>query len=276
MLIEFSPKDNILDSKPFIEEEVRFNLLHLIRESTSPYLFTNKNKSVIIGQSAPKFPAWIWTSNKITSEDIDELKGDFAQLFNNAEKLSFVAKPDIAVVLADYYSTYRQTSYRVDLEMQSFHCPSIVEPKPVQGHLQKPTINDIDVISEFYSGFIFDCFGKKTIAEKLLGTAKMYIESDNFYIWRNKDEIIAMANIAHRSDRHARINEVYTKPEMRGKGFGGMIVAELCRIIHSEHRVPVLYTDLSNPASNKAYKNVGFMECGKVTQVSLVLDGDNY
>jgi len=30
----------------------------------------------------------------------------------------------------------------------------------------------------------------------------------------------------------------------------------------------MLYTDLINPASNKAYKNVGFIECGKVNQIS--------
>ncbi|WP_238475800.1 hypothetical protein [Clostridium manihotivorum] len=50
MLIKFSEKDNIFDSKPSIDDEVQFNLLQLIRESKSPSLFTNKNKSIIIGQ----------------------------------------------------------------------------------------------------------------------------------------------------------------------------------------------------------------------------------
>lgn len=50
-------------------------------------------------------------------------------------------------------------------------------------------------------------------------------------------------------------------------GFDAEIVYELCKIIFGENRVPVLYTDLSNPASNKAYKNVGFKESGKVTQM---------
>lgn len=71
-------------------------------------------------------------------------------------------------------------------------------------------------------------FWKKTIIEEQVETAKMYIESGNFYVWRNDNEIISMANIAQRSQRHARINEVYTKPEIRGKGFRAMIVSELC------------------------------------------------
>lgn len=55
-----------------------------------------------------------------------------------------------------------------------------------------------------------------------------------------------------------------------------MIVAELCQIICSEHRIPVLYTDLANPASNKAYKNVGFIECGKVSQILFDLRKGNF
>lgn len=47
-----------------------------------------------------------------------------------------------------------------------------------------------------------------------------------------------------------------------------MIVSELCQIIIKEQRTPVLYTDSSNPASNKAYKNVGFVEIGQVTQMA--------
>ena len=267
LLIKFSEKDNIFESKLFIDDEVQFNLLQLIREDKSSYLVTNKNKSIIIGQSTPNRPAWIWTSNQITNEDIEELKDDFIELYKDMDKLVFVAKPDIAITLAEHYSSITQLKYSVYLQMESFHCPSIMKPKSIQGLLRKATINDINVISEFFSGFIYDCFGKMTTPEQQLETAKMYIESENLYIWCNNNEIISMANIAHRSKRHARINEVYTKPDMRGKGFGGMIVAELCQIICSENRVPVLYTDLTNPASNKAYKNVGFIECGKVSQI---------
>ncbi|WP_144005378.1 hypothetical protein [Clostridium sp. DL-VIII] len=48
MLIKFSGQDNILDSKPFIDDEVQFNLLHLIRESKSPLLYMNENKVPVL------------------------------------------------------------------------------------------------------------------------------------------------------------------------------------------------------------------------------------
>lgn len=267
MLVKFLGNDNILDSKPFIDDEVQFNLLHLIRESNSPYLYTNINKNIIIGQSTHKHPAWIWTSSQITNEDLENLKNDFIELYKEAETLVFVAKPNIAVALAEHYSEVKHVNYSVYLQMESFQCLSFIEPKPVQGFLRKASMNDIVIISEFFSGFIYDCFGEMTTPEQQLQTAKMYIESGNLYTWCNDNIIISMANIAHRSKRHARVNEVYTRSDMRGKGFAAIIVSELCKLIFNQQRVPVLYTDLANPASNKAYKNVGFIECGELTQI---------
>jgi len=95
---------------------------------------------------------------------------------------------------------------------------------------------------------------EKIVAEEHLQNAKGDIESKKLYIWRNNNEIISMANIAHHSKRHARINEVYTKPDIRGKGFGGMIISELCKIIRNEHGVPVRYSDITNTVSSKAHR----------------------
>lgn len=268
LLIKFCGQDNTLDSKPFVNDEVQFNLMQLIRESKSSYLFTNKSKSIIIAQSSLRFPAWVWTENQILKEDIYELKNDFAEFYKDVDRLVFVAKPDIAIELAEHYSRVKNIKYSVALQMESFQCQEVIEPKPEQGFLRKAAVEDVKIISQFLSGFIYDCFGKTTTPDEQIQNAKSYIESGNLYIWCNDDGIISMANIAHRSKRNARINEVYTRPDMRGKGFGAVIVAELCRIILGENRVPVLYTDLANPASNKAYKNVGFVECGRITQIA--------
>jgi predicted GNAT family acetyltransferase len=50
------------------------------------------------------------------------------------------------------------------------------------------------------------------------------------------------------------------------------LVAQISDIIKDENLTPMLYTDLSNPASNKAYKNVGFIECGKVNEVKFLFE----
>lgn len=268
MLIEISKEDSIFDSRPFIDEEVSFSGIYSIREEGSSAFFTNKNKSIVIAQSTPGLPDWIWTRSDISSEEMKELKEDFYELYKNTNKLCFVAKPNIVTILADHYSKRTQLKYDVDFEMEAYECRNIVEPKTVNDFIRKAHIDDIETISELLAEFSYDCFGIKTSPQSMAKTAKSYIEKENLYLWCNDEQIISTTNITLRTLRHARISQVYTRRDMRGQGFGTRIVAEVCEIILKENRIPVLYADLANPSSNKAYKKVGFTECGKVSRVT--------
>ncbi|WP_431087579.1 GNAT family N-acetyltransferase [Paenibacillus sp. 8b26] len=93
------------------------------------------------------------------------------------------------------------------------------------------------------------------------------IKAGDLYLWIVKNTPVSMANIAHRSPRHAQINAVYTPTNYRKKGFASAIVANLCSILESEHLVPILYADLKNPTSNQVYKNIGFIEGGTITDI---------
>ncbi|SHE98104.1 hypothetical protein SAMN02745784_02419 [Tissierella praeacuta DSM 18095] len=268
MLIPFDKFSDIFDTKPFITEEVRFNLMHRIRESENPILIKSENGKIIIAQSSPQYPAWIWTSKDIEEQEYKELEDGFYNLFKKQSNLKFIAKPEIAEILADNFAKRKNITWKISMSMESYYCPSIKFPMNISGSIGKPSLDDVNIISEFFVGFIRDCFGISTTVDKQFKAASSYILSDNFYVWRNGNEIVSMANIAHRSSRHGRINEVYTSPSHRRKGYAGALVSELSKIIYKENKIPMLYTDLLNPASNKTYKKIGFVECGIVNQVS--------
>lgn len=78
-----------------------------------------------------------------------------------------------------------------------------------------------------------------------------------------------MAKSMREAGEYVAVNSVYTKPEYRGRGFAGALVAHISTMILQNGKIPVLYTDLKNPASNKAYKNVGFSPKGRVDEVKL-------
>ena len=61
-------------------------------------------------------------------------------------------------------------------------------------------------------------------------------------------------------------------PEHRKKGYESAIVAHIIELILKKGKIPTLYTDLSNPSSNQAYKNVGFIEQAPVDEISLKWD----
>jgi predicted GNAT family acetyltransferase len=56
----------------------------------------------------------------------------------------------------------------------------------------------------------------------------------------------------------ARIGPVYTPPALRGRGYGSAATAAATRDVLEEAAVPVLYTDLANPTSNKIYQQLGY------------------
>ena len=59
--------------------------------------------------------------------------------------------------------------------------------------------------------------------------------------------------------RGVRVNMVYTPPELRRRGYASACVAALSqRMLDSGKKFCFLYTDLSNPTSNKIYQEIGY------------------
>lgn len=267
MLIPLEKKDNILNSKPFVAEEVRFNLVYRISEDNTALLLRREDNRAIIAQSGPEFPVWVWSDDSLTLDEQSELAEDFYQLFCDRVKLSLVAKPAIAELLAKDYARRRNLSWKVSKFMESYHCPKIKIPQRFSGEICKPSFDDVAIIASFLVGFIRDALNERTTIEKQLDTAKKYIQRDNLYIWRIGNEIVSMANVAHRTPRHASINQVYTPLQNRKKGYASALIATLSRNIINEGRIPMLYADLLNPDSNKVYKSIGYIACGKVSEI---------
>lgn len=68
-----------------------------------------------------------------------------------------------------------------------------------------------------------------------------------------------LAGYSGRSPNGVRIGYVYTPPEWRGRGYATACVAALSQhALDGGARFCCLYTDLSNPASNRIYRKIGY------------------
>ena len=56
----------------------------------------------------------------------------------------------------------------------------------------------------------------------------------------------------------ARIGPVYTPPAARGRGYGSAVTAAVTAAVADDGGIPVLFTDLANPTSNKIYQELGY------------------
>lgn len=177
-------------------------------------------------------------------------------------------KPEFVKVFADQYSKVLGVSNKISLSMESYECKKVIKPKNVHGKLIKAELRYLDIVSEFWEGFVFDCFGISIKIEKQISSVKSMIESGNLYLWEVDNIICGMVNIAHKSPQYVRINNVYTPIEQRKKGYASAMVAEISSILIKEGLAPMLYADITNNDSNKVYKKIGFIERGRIDSIA--------
>ncbi|QNO15776.1 GNAT family N-acetyltransferase [Alkalicella caledoniensis] len=259
MLLPFTKEGKVLNEKPFIDYEVQFNLIHRIADDEGAFLLRSEDNSLIIAQSNIKFPMWVWVNPK-AKINIQKVIKKVHEVFQKQESFKIVSTPEFMSLFFEKY----KCQHRIEMEMESYQCKGVVNPKHTQGELTLPTMDNLETIAEFCVGFIYDGFGKNVSKESQMESGKRLIQSGNLYTLKVDDEIVSMANIAHRSPRHGRINNVYTPPTHRKKGYASKLVADLSKLILEEGLTPILFTDLSNQTSNKVYKDIGYTECGKV------------
>jgi len=80
-----------------------------------------------------------------------------------------------------------------------------------------------------------------------------------FELWNDGSKPVSLCGYGGRTPHGIRIGPVYTPPELRGRGYASALVARITqRLLDLGRDYCFLYTDLSNPTSNRIYTNLGY------------------
>jgi predicted GNAT family acetyltransferase len=96
--------------------------------------------------------------------------------------------------------------------------------------------------------------------------------ADRAWLWEHEGEFVSLAGRRPVADGSARIGPVYTPPACRGRGYAAAVTAAATRDILAEDAVPVLFTDLANPTSNRVYQRLGYYPVADCAQVTFEAD----
>ena len=78
------------------------------------------------------------------------------------------------------------------------------------------------------------------------------------FVWDDDGAVCTVA-VSQRIAGVVRLGPVYTPPEHRRRGYAANTVAHVCaKALSNRARECMLFTDLSNPTSNRVYASVGF------------------
>jgi uncharacterized protein len=137
-----------------------------------------------------------------------------------------------------------------------------VEPvtRPL-GAMRDATPTDRPLLVDWYTAFVAEALGgdgptADRIEQQL--DHRLHADDAGLVFWED-DGPVALAGFGGPTPNGIRIGPVYTPPERRNRGYGTALTADLSsRLLAGGRRFCFLYTDLSNPASNKIYERIGY------------------
>ncbi|WP_340024510.1 GNAT family N-acetyltransferase [Paenibacillus sp. FSL K6-1096] len=266
MFVSFGPGDEVLNSRLFMQEEVEYNLIHMIAGNQEDMRLKTEENDLIFAHS-PGRNSWLWLSPELAEGRRRSLVQELAEMLAYRELPGVIGTQETGRLFADAYGKLTGRAYHVRMRMEAYHCPQVQMPQGVSGKLVQAEAGDIPLVAGYLAGFMQDCFGTESAPEDHLDYAAAVTESGKLRLWIDRDQPVSMVNLAHQSARYARINEVYTPHEFRKHGYASAAVAALCTELLSKGLTPMLYADAANPDSNKVYQSVGFRRTGSITDL---------
>jgi predicted GNAT family acetyltransferase len=155
--------------------------------------------------------------------------------------------------------------YRVDASTLSV-------PKGVTGAMRAATVADREQLIAWWILFVDEALSdrpeERAGAERAVD-ARLHSKTSGIALFVVDDKPVSLAGFAGPTPHGIRIGPVYTPKALRGHGYASALTASLSKQLLDEGRkFCFLFTDLSNPTSNKIYTNIGYREVADVDQIS--------
>ncbi|HET7018311.1 MAG TPA: GNAT family N-acetyltransferase [Streptosporangiaceae bacterium] len=85
------------------------------------------------------------------------------------------------------------------------------------------------------------------------------LSAGRYVLWEADGEPASIASVTEMIGGVARVGQVYTPPDRRGRGYGGAVTVAATKLVLDQGAASVvLFTDLANPISNSLYLKLGY------------------
>ena len=174
--------------------------------------------------------------------------------------IGVLAINDTAESFAKAWSNLRNATHKILFRQGVYTCSEVTVTPNAVGSMKLATMDDILTIVAWRKLFISECgLEPESDVDAELRTERA-IRNSWLVVWVESNRIVSMLSAAPGTPNGGRIGLVYTPPSFRGKGYASACVAAATkRFFERGKTLSFLYTDLSNPISNKIYERVGYV-----------------
>lgn len=141
----------------------------------------------------------------------------------------------------------------------------------VDGFARPGERRDVDELSQWYVSFMLEAqLPALSLVEATRGVVKS-VAAQTLFCWEFDGAIVSFAGHAPTVSTEGiiigRVGPVYTPPEQRNHGFASAVTATVSQhLVRLGARV-MLFTDSTNPTSNRIYQNLGYRLIDEVLNV---------
>lgn len=134
----------------------------------------------------------------------------------------------------------------------------VTPPPTPSGHFRVATLDDLDTITVWDQAFGIEALHQIRNADTSREDALFRIRQGAIFVWDHAGPV-SCAVQGRPTRTGIAIGFVYTPPELRGHGYASACVAALSQhCLDSGRQFCMLFTDLSNPTSNRIYQKMGY------------------
>jgi len=255
MFTPIARDDAIFKSELFLRDAMAFSVMETILNDSlkypEPKVFSN-GKDCAIVNSDPEHAVIVWTTDSFKEKD---------QLYEFVKKEFAANTPFKIMSKRNFYDYLVETRQIPELSVQTlgvYTCPQLNDVQYI-GHPDQAKAGEVEQIARMIVGFGRET-GENPQAElaDYMENAQKYTSDPNYLVWRDTNEKIVA--IAHKrtGGTYARIGEVFTLPEARGKSYAKMLVHHLTSLSLKKGQKIMLFTDYDYAPSNKCYQAIGY------------------
>ncbi len=143
----------------------------------------------------------------------------------------------------------------VVMEQRLFRCDDLVPAVGVDGFAVVADTSYRGLARSWVAAFSAEAAAMGRDTEDFADQA---LDDGLLILWIVGSEPMSMAARRPVLGGSARVGPVYPPPGCRGRGYGSAVTSAATRSILDEGAIPVLFTDLANPTSNKIYPQLGY------------------
>ena len=204
-------------------------------------------------------PPW----NQVLSEVDEAAAVDLLAESLAEEPLPGVTGPaEAAERFAEAWAARTGSRAVLDVAERIFRLERVIPPeRPAEGSWRFAEPRDRDLVADWLRRFGEEATPNQPAPADMLAVADRWIARAyrTLYLWEVRGRVVSLAGAGGETPNGMRIGPVYTPPDERGRGYASSLTAAASQDqLDAGRRFVFLFTDLSNPTSNKIYQAIGY------------------